>query len=87
MEGALARAGASPGALKPSYQELSSSVADENDDRTLQVSELCQRRVSKMTGLSNNAMQLTRGARVASGLRRTHHSLVPLAADRECCPG
>jgi len=33
---------------------------------------------------SNNAMQLTRGASEASGLRRPHRSLVPLAADREC---
>ena len=32
----------------------------------------------------NNAMQLTRGASEASGLRRPHHHLVPLAADREC---
>ena len=37
-----------------------------------------------MTAPQNNAMQLTRGASEASGLRRTHHSLVPLAADREC---
>jgi len=33
----------------------------------------------------NNALQLTRGASEASGLRRTHHRLVPLAAERECC--
>ena len=32
----------------------------------------------------NNALQLTRGASEASGLRRTRHSLVPLAAEREC---
>jgi len=32
----------------------------------------------------NNALQLTRGALEASGLRRTHHCLVPLAAEREC---
>ena len=32
-------------------------------------------------------MQLTRGASVASGLRRTRHPLVPLAADRECSTG
>ncbi len=35
----------------------------------------------------NNALQLTRGASEASGLRRTRHSLVPLAAERECCAG
>jgi hypothetical protein len=29
-------------------------------------------------------MQLTRGASEASGLRRTHHRLVPLAAERRC---
>ena len=32
----------------------------------------------------NNALQLTRGASEASGLRRTRHRLVPLAAEREC---
>jgi hypothetical protein len=32
----------------------------------------------------NKAMQLTRGASEAAGLRRPHHSLVPLAADRRC---
>ena len=37
-------------------------------------------------GPDNNALQLTRGASVASGLRRTRHSLVPLAAERECYP-
>jgi hypothetical protein len=37
-----------------------------------------------MSVLDNNAMQLTRGALEASGLRRPHHRLVPLAADREC---
>ncbi len=36
--------------------------------------------------LHNNAMQLTRGVSEASGLRRPHHHLVPLAADRECYP-
>ena len=35
----------------------------------------------------NNALQLTRGASAASGLRRTRHSLVPLAAERECWTG
>ena len=35
----------------------------------------------------NNALQLTRGASEASGLRRTRHCLVPLAAERECCAG
>ena len=34
--------------------------------------------------LYNNALQLTRGASEASGLRRTHHCLVPPAAEREC---
>ena len=37
--------------------------------------------------LYNNALQLTRGASEASGLRRTHHCLVPLAAERECSTG
>ena len=35
----------------------------------------------------NNALQLTRGASEASGLRRTRLCLVPLAAERECYPG
>ncbi len=37
-----------------------------------------------MTVRYNNALQLTRGASEASGLRRTRQSLVPLAAEREC---
>jgi len=37
-----------------------------------------------MSATPNKAMQLTRGASEASGLRRTHPSLVPLAADRRC---
>jgi hypothetical protein len=35
----------------------------------------------------DNALQLTRGASEASGLRRTHPCLVPLAAERECYAG
>ena len=35
----------------------------------------------------NNALQLTRGASEASGLRRTRRLLVPLAAERECWTG
>ena len=38
-------------------------------------------------GPQNNALQLTRGASEASGLRRTHRCLVPLAAERECSTG
>ena len=41
-------------------------------------------RIAIITELQNNALQLTRGASEASGLRRTRHSLVPLAAEREC---
>ena len=44
-------------------------------------------RIAIITELQNNALQLTRGASEASGLRRTRHSLVPLAAERECSTG
>jgi hypothetical protein len=43
--------------------------------------------VAKISRTPNKAMQLTRGASEASGLRRPHLCLVPLAADRECSVG
>ena len=43
--------------------------------------------VAKIRRTPNNGMQLTRGASEASGLRRPHHSLMPLAADPECSTG
>jgi hypothetical protein len=47
-----------------------------------------QERILGKTGEPpNNGMQLTRGASEASGLRRPHHSLMPLAADPECSTG